>query len=305
MTDISIIEFPSNLGLKEPSPGHEPGVRKLPGWLKQHGFYELIAPKNIYTLDPPPYTMDLDKESGVRNANAIVQYAKVQVPVIEKVLSQNEFPLVIGGDCSILIGNMLALKKKGNYGLFFLDGHTDYMWPELSQTGGAAGMDLAIVTGHGPEKLTGINDCSPYVDEKNVWCVGNKEYTDWYVKAIAESSVHYVDLLSLRKNGIEDCVTGFLKMVHENDLDGFWIHIDVDVLNDKIMPAVDSLDPGGLFYDEFSKILELLLKDDRAVGLELTILDPELDSSGKYTKEFIHAFCSSFNKARKLIAHKS
>jgi len=39
-------------------------------------------------------------------------------------------------------------------------------------------------------------------------------------------------------------------MVSENNLDGFWLHLDVDVLNDDIMPAVDSREKGGLFYDE-------------------------------------------------------
>src|SRR5262245_30815422 len=134
LRNVCIVEFPSNLGLKEPSPGHEPGVKKLPGWFKEHGFYERINPVHVYSLDPPPYTMDVDKESGVRNADAIAQYAKGQAGIINNILSRSEFPLVIGGDCSILIGNTLALKTRGNYGLFFLDGHTDFMWPELSHT---------------------------------------------------------------------------------------------------------------------------------------------------------------------------
>lgn len=299
MKNISIIEFPSNLGLKEPSPGHEPGVKKLPGWLKNHGFHEKINPANVYRLDPPAYTMNLDKETGVRNADAIVQYAKEQAAILEKILLKKEFPLVLGGDCSILIGNALALKKKGNYGLFFLDGHTDFMWPELSQTGGAAGMDLALATGRGPKKLTNINGLIPYINQENVWCVGNREYTDWYVKAIMDSGIHYADLALLRQKGIEECVNGFLTMVHSNNLEGFWIHIDVDVLNDDIMPAVDSRGPDGLWYEEFILILELLLKDEKATGIEITILDPELDPSGQYTKEFITFFCGSFNRARK------
>ena len=296
---ISIVEFPSNLGLKEPSPGHEPGVKKLPGWLQQHGLYDKVNPVNVYRLDPPAYTMSVDKDSGVRNADAIAQYAKDQATIIANVLSKNEFPLVIGGDCSVLIGNAIALRKKGNYGLFFLDGHTDFMWPELSQTGGAAGMDLAIVTGVGHQKLTNIDGLIPYIQQENAWCVGNKEYADWYVKAIVDSGIHYVDLPTLRQPGVQQCVLDFLEMVYSKKLDGFWLHIDVDVLNPDIMPAVDSVDPGGLSYEEFEEILDRLLNDKKLAGLEITILDPELDPTGQYTKRFIDSLDYSFNRALK------
>jgi arginase len=122
---MSIIEFPSNLGLKEPSAGQEPGVKKLPDFLRKHDFHLSLRPNNILRLGPPNYSMELHETSGVRNADRIVEYAKEQSKMLEQVLSENKFPIVIGGDCSILIGNSLALKHSGTFGLFCLDGHTD------------------------------------------------------------------------------------------------------------------------------------------------------------------------------------
>ena len=81
--------------------------------------------------------------------------------------------------------------------LFFLDGHTDFITPELSGTAGAAGMDLAIVTGHGHEKLTNIYEQGHYVKKENVYCVGNREYDEAYERPVKESSVRYLDLLTL------------------------------------------------------------------------------------------------------------
>jgi len=183
---------------------------------------------------------------------------------------------------------MLALKQLGNFGLFFLDGHTDYIWPELSHTGGAAGMDLAIVTGHGHDKLANINRQKPYVKEEQSWCVGNREYDDpEYIAAIENSNVNYFDLNRLREYGIEKTISDFLAMADHKNLDGFWIHLDVDVLNDDIMPAVDSRAPGGLSYDELRMILGRLLKSPKATGIEITILDPDLDPEGKYTRLFV------------------
>ena len=113
MNNVTILEFPSNLGLKEPSQGHEPGVRKLPEWLRQHQFHQLIAPESIRVLPPPPYRMHLDPESTVLNADALAQYAQEEAKLLNEVLSEHKFPLILGGHCSILVGSALALKQRG------------------------------------------------------------------------------------------------------------------------------------------------------------------------------------------------
>lgn len=50
MKEICIVEFPSNLGLKEPQPGKEPGVKKLPDWLWRHNLHKFIRIKKSYEL---------------------------------------------------------------------------------------------------------------------------------------------------------------------------------------------------------------------------------------------------------------
>ena len=287
---INILEFPSNLGLKKAEYGIEPGVGKLPEWLKRHGFHKKINPEKTLRIEPPKYAMDLDVDSSVRNADKIIEYAIEQSNILSDEIGENAFQIIIGGDCSILIGNSIALKQKGNYGLFFLDGHTDFIWPELSQTGGAAGMDLAIVTGYGHDKLTNIHNQKPYFKEKNIFCVGNREYDPNYVSPILESDIQYFDLKGLRTNGLKKTANQFLALVRENNLDGFFIHLDVDVLNDKIMPAVDSRQIDGLTYKELAELLIPLLSSNKAIGIEITILDPDLDPNGEHTNEFVKNF---------------
>lgn len=295
---INLFEFPSNLGLKKKEFEVEPGVKLLPGWLKINQFHNLIAPDYSFTLDPPDYAMDLDEESGVRNTNKIIAYAKDQAKLLSKFINRDSFSIIIGGDCSILIGNALALKQKGDYGLFFLDGHTDYVSPEVSISQAAAAMELAIITGYGHKKLTNISNLGPYILGKNVWCVGNREYDPKVVNEILDSEISYFDLSTLRRVGLKNCTLQFLKMVNENHLDGFLIHLDVDVLNDDIMPAVDSREKDGLNYSELNILLSELVSNDKAIGIEITILDPTLDEEGVYTKKFISNFIDAIEKAR-------
>ena len=282
-----MISFNTNLGLIEPAPGKEPGVKKLPEWLRKFGFFDLVDHQEEIRLEPPPYSMYLDQVSDMRNTDAIAAYAKQQAPIIQDVISRKNFALVLGGDCSIIIGNALALKQLGDYRLFFIDGHTDFMWPSLSSTHGVAGMDLAIVTGHGHEKLSNINQLGPYLKEQNVWCVGNREFDVNYVAAIESTAIHYYDLNALRKSGIPDCIRSFFASLAAEPANGFWIHLDVDVLDPFIMPAVDSPDPGGLSYPELNMMLESLLSHPLCKGLDITVLDPDLDPDGKIVQEFI------------------
>lgn len=296
MKEIYIVEFPSNLGLKEPQPGKEPGVKNLPDWFWKHNFHKIIQPKNTIRLDAPKYSNNRDAETQILNANSLVDYAREQAYLINNLLSQNKFPFVLGGDCSILLGVAIALKQKGNYGLFYLDGHTDFMDVSLSETGGVGGMAASIVTGNGPEKLTDILDLKPYIKEENLWCVGNREYDDAYENEIRNSSATYISLQELRKQGISKCIQCFLSEIENKNLDGFWLHIDVDVLNDSIMPCVDSRTPDGLTYDEFNELTSYLFQNDKLTGLEITILDPDLDKTGQYTKDFVQNFTTTFKK---------
>ncbi|KIQ24869.1 arginase [Flavobacterium sp. MEB061] len=299
MREIYIVEFPSNLGLKEPHPGKEPGVKRLPDWFQRHNLHKILDPENTLRLDPPKYNNTKDSETQILNANSLIEYAREQAYLVNNLLTRNKFPFILGGDCSILLGSAIALKQKGNYALFYLDGHTDFMDISLSETGGVGGMAASIVTGNGHEKLTNILNLSPYIKEENLWCVGNREYDDEYENEIRNSSATYISLKDLREKGISNCTAAFLSEVENKNLDGFWLHIDVDVLNDTIMPCVDSRTPDGLTYDEFNELTSYLFQSKKLCGLEITILDPDLDTTGKYTKDFVDNITHTFNLSQK------
>jgi arginase len=43
----------------------------------------------------------------------------------------------------------------------------------------------------------------------------------------------------------------------KKELDGFWIHLDADVLDDEVMPAVDYRLDGGLSFSDLSELLRV------------------------------------------------
>jgi arginase len=287
MRNLVIIEAPSNLGLKSLQPGTEPGVRLFPEALRKTNFADNTGITQTIQVPAPPYTMNIHAESKIRNAEAIADYSRTLASHVQEVVEQGMIPVVIGGDCSIVLGNALGLKNTGGrYGLFSIDGHTDYMLPEHSGTAGAAGMDLALVTGNGPAILSDIDKQGPYISEEFVFSYGNRELDEDYVAPIIDSNIHYYDLPAIREQGISRITADFLRMIGQNNLDGFWIHMDVDVLDNEIMPCVDSPQEDGLTYQELKQTLQPLLASPSFKGINITILDPTLDPHGAYITAF-------------------
>ncbi len=76
------------------------------------------------------------------------------------------------------------------------------------------------------------------------------------------------------------------------------MHLDVDVLDPAIMPAVDSPDPpGGLSYAELTTLLATLLRSPLAAGLEVTVFDPELDPDGTLAEALTTTIVAAFQES--------
>ena len=91
-------------------------------------------------------------------------------------MKKGKFPIVLGGDCSIFLGNMLGLKRLGRYGLFFIDGHADFYLPRPDlMDSGVAGMDLAFATGRGDDVLSNLEGRKPLVRDEDVVVFGFRD----------------------------------------------------------------------------------------------------------------------------------
>jgi arginase len=112
-------------------------------------------------VEPLPYSDERDAATGSLNARAIADWSPRLADPIGRVLDAGEFPLVLGGDCSILLGAMLALKRRGRFALLFIDGHADFYQPAANPNGEAASMDLAFATAYGPALLTDLEGVMP------------------------------------------------------------------------------------------------------------------------------------------------
>jgi arginase len=91
----------------------------------------------------------------------------------------------------------------------------------------------------------------------------------------------------VKEFGIASSGSQAVEWLLKNELDGFWIHLDADVLDDSIMPAVDYRLDDGLSLSELSELLKKIIATGRAIGLDITIFNPNLDFDGSIVHKFV------------------
>jgi arginase len=291
---VVVLDAPSNLGLRPPAPGAVPGVYKLAGALRDKRLLERLGAADGGVVLAPRYQSQWEPGDGVRNGPAIERFSLRLADRLGVLLDQGSFPLVLGGDCSILLGNMLALRRRGRYGLVFVDAHSDFRHPGNADfVGAAAGEDLALVTGRG-DTLANLENRRPLVRDSDVFVIGVRggdgPLTELQALGIPVRTAAEVR----RESATASAREALAHLKHTDALDGFWIHCDVDALDSAVMPAVDTPEPDGLGFEHLSELLRGLLVDRRARGLDITIFDPDLDEDGELAEQLTACICDAF-----------
>jgi arginase len=285
---VAVLDAPSVLGLRPPAPGRVPGARRLPEALRANRLVERLRAADAGRVDPPPYSPELDPATGVRNGTAIAGYSVALADRLVDLLGAGRFPLVLGGDCSILLGAMLALRRLGRYGLVSVDGGLDFRHPGnahlVGAVGSVAGEDLAVVTGRGAPQLTDLEGRRPLVAEADVVAMGHRGLEPVADELLA-TAMTLVDVAELRRLGPAEAGVHAVAVLARRGVRGFWVHVDADVLDPEVMPAVDAPEPGGLGHRELTALLQTLNASELAVGMQLTIFDPDLDPDGRLAAE--------------------
>ncbi|BCJ42593.1 hypothetical protein GCM10010168_06650 [Actinoplanes ianthinogenes] len=302
MRRIAVLDAPSNLGLRPPTATSVPGCAKAPGALRDHGLLTRLAARDAGCLTPPRYDPgDWRPGDGVAHAPEIAAYSRALADRIGAIIDNGEFPVILGGDCSILIGSGLAMHRLGEavggrIGLVFVDGHSDFRHPgNASYVGAAAGEDLALVTGRGQADLAAIESRRPYFRDVDVVVLGIRAQ-DEYRLDLQAAGIVTRPVPMLRAEGAARSAQWARDQLV--DCAGYWVHVDVDVLDPAVMPAVDAPDPGGIAFPELELLLTGLVDSPHCLGVEITVFDPDYDPDGRYAEEITSAVVSGLAPVR-------
>lgn len=200
------------------------------------------------------------------------------------------FPLIVGGDCMTSIGAVAGLKReREDVGILWFDAHGDFNTHQTTPSGYLGGMPLAMLVGRGDQTIVqGAGIDSP-VGESGVILTDARDLDPGEAEALAASGVHHLpdvkDLLS-----------------HPYPHLPLYLHLDVDVIDPREMPAVDYPTPGGPDLGTLAR----LLHDDVAKGqvalVTLASLNVAKDADGRSVGAVINLLEDLFRGIREKVS---
>ncbi|MHA1943558.1 MAG: arginase family protein [Candidatus Thorarchaeota archaeon] len=283
---ISIIGVPFN------GDGTPPDVENPAQTFRDEGLISILKDKGHHVID----NGDLDIRSCTNKKDSVTKVLNFDVwrdvslklsKTLIDVFDDDSFSIILGGDCSILMGIFDAFKVLDfPVNLFFLDGHADFQDTNTSSSGEPADMELAALTGYLSKEIVYMTGRGPLIEEDHVVVYGINEY-----ELIETSNIETIDRKSILEQGIKPTFNRGLSS-YQNPKLPIWLHFDVDVLDSRIMPAIHYPVEEGFSYNEILAFLTLIMKTNRLIGMSIACYHPKVD----YENTGIKTLLSLFNE---------
>ncbi|MEU7607753.1 arginase family protein [Micromonospora sp. NPDC049204] len=265
------------------SSGAGRGEERAPAALRRAGLIDALSADDDGQIDDARLRDPVrDPASGVIGAAGLVRAGGAIAARVGALLADGHRPLVLGGDCAILPGICRALPPGTE--LWFVDAHPDFLDGATSPTGEAADMDLSAVTGHGPAAAVGPD--GTLIAPSRVCLLGHRPATDESSRVEAariDPAIRQVNAAEVLRRGAATVGAGLA-----TDSDGpAWLHLDLDVVDPRDLPAVTYPEPDGLRWADLIALVTPLARADRLLGMSVTDLNTDEDPDGHSTRRVV------------------
>jgi len=267
------------LGIPVDSVGRSGGTELAPRELRRLGVLDAIGAADAGDLDVRIRGDERDPSTGIIASDDVLATSARIREVVADTLRSDSKPFLIGGCCTELVGALAGARDAlGRVGLAYLDGHLDLYDGETSPTGEAADMPVSVALGFGPSAWVDAVGGAP-VRAEDVAILGYRDLEE----SLADGMRHPDSIpgLTHRSNvAIRDAgaaSTGAEIADALADAMPFWVHLDVDILDEAVFPATDYLMPDGLTWDELAELLRPLASHRALIGASIGCYNPEKD----------------------------
>lgn len=273
------------------------GEERAPAALRAAGLIERLRARDAGEADARIRDTRRDPETGVVGAVEVRRASMAIAARVREVLGAGERPLVVGGDCTLLLGVFQALP--GGSGLWFVDGHADFFDGHSSPTGEAADMELAILTGHAAPGL--LEPDGPLLEPAAVVLLGHRP-AELHPDVARENArldpaIHALTAVEVRERGAARVGADAAARLGGGPA---WLHLDLDVLDEGVLPAVSYPQPLGLDWDDLVGLARPLVAAPKLLGVSVADFNPDRDAGGAHAATVVQALESlSEGRARR------
>ena len=200
---------------------------------------------------------------------------------VEKICTDGEFPLILGGDHSIALGSIagisaFARKNKQKLGVLYVDAHGDFNTAETSPTGNIHGQCLAASAGFGLPELTNLYYEGTKVNPENICFVGVRDLDAGEKQLMKQAGVTVFTMSDIERQGFAAIVKQ-ITVFFKTHADIIHVSFDMDVLDPMFAPGTGIPLPGGLTNREALLLMEEMAATGRVKSAEIVEVNPILD----------------------------
>ena len=230
-------------------PGSEPfGTELSPAALRDAGLLDAIGAADAGDLAVRLVGRDRDPGTGVLGWPSVLATTQALRSLAREQIAAGRLPFLVGGCCTLLPGALSGARDAlGAVGLAYLDGHLDLYDGQTSTTGEPADMPISVITGNGPAAWS-ADIGAPLVGPGQLALLGQRDRDEAveYGSVLPEEAGLDPELTpaGLRGQG----VTAAGAAVRDQLIGSagrYWVHLDVDVLDEQAFPATDYLMPAA------------------------------------------------------------
>ena len=270
------------IGVPIDSVGRSGGTEFAPAVLRELGIAEALGAEDAGDLDVSIRGEERDPDTGILGSPDVLRTTTTIRAAIAEQVSGGARPFLAGGCCAELPGALAGARDAlGEVGLVHLDGHLDLYDGSTSAMGEAADMPVSVALGLGPSAWVEACGGASTVPERTA-IVGyrdKKESLRYGMRQPEELDPSPMHLSVEDVRAASPRETAERTAAEIGAVSPFWLHFDVDVLDQDVFPATDYLMPGGMTWDELRAVIAPLLASPALVGASLACYNPEKDPS--------------------------
>jgi arginase len=228
-----------------------------------------------------------DEHPRARNIPAVVAALNDLKPRVEQAVKSGALPLILGGDCSIILGTVAGARRYYRHvGVIYVDRDADMNVPATTPSGCVDGMVVSHLVGRGAPELVRFWGEPPLVREPDIVLFGIERLDPPERIALERSPIRRYLTEDIHRKGVvaaaEDAASRMQGGQHE-----FVLHFDVDVISSDDFRATNHAATGGLSIGETQQALAVFAARENMIALEITAFNPAFDHDGKAAKELI------------------
>ncbi len=287
------------IGVPIDSVGRSGGTELAPAALRELGLADALGAVYAGELEVRVRGEERDPETGIVASDDVLATTSILRSSVLRALKNGGRPFLVGGCCAELPGALAGARDAlGRIGLAHLDGHLDLYDGTTSPTGEAADMPVAVALGRGPERwVQAAGGASLAVEDTAIVGYRDKEEPLEHGMLQAEELGPGLTHLSVDELRAEGPGAAGERVASSLAARGaFWLHLDVDVLDQDVFAATDYLMPNGLSWEELGGVLGPLASAPAMAGASLACYNPEKDPGRRCGRALVEALEAGFSK---------